>query len=101
MSGNHFMVNTNAVTNTVSDLETRINNINTNLSAMYSSVQRLNTMWKGQANQSFNEQFQMDYNVMKQMLKGLKDYKNSMEMAKKKYITCENSVQDLVRNIKV
>lgn len=101
MSSNYFTVNTNAVTNTTSDLEVRIDNISKNLSAMYSSVQRLNTMWKGQANQSFNEQFQADYMVMEQMLKGLKDYKNSMDAAKKKYITCENSVQDLVRNIKV
>jgi len=100
MSG-YFSVNTNAVANTASDLEIRIHNVSNNLTKMYSSVQRLNTMWKGQSNQAFNAQFQADYNIMQEMLKGLRDYKNTVEEAKKKYVTCENSVQDLIRNIRV
>lgn len=97
----YIEINTDILQSDISEIEKHLKVVQGKLGEMYSQVEVLNTLWKGQANAAFNTQFAQDYELMQSMLSNLEKYKNSLQEARTKYIKCENSVYSMVNALKI
>ncbi|MCR5526156.1 MAG: WXG100 family type VII secretion target [Lachnospiraceae bacterium] len=68
---------------------------------VFSDINSLNSMWTGNAHDTFMNQFNADSDTMKEMLKLLKQFGTDLENAKKEYTQCEQSVEEIISAIKV
>ena len=92
-------VNTDALNSDSNELLTEVNSILSLTSKMYDSVQELNSMWKGKANEAFREQFTKDYEKTKQFLESLRRFSQTLKDDSTAYVTCEANVSSYVGRI--
>jgi len=68
---------------------------------VFEEINSLNTMWTGNAHDTFMNQFNADANTMKEMLDVLKQFGTDLETAKKEYTQCEQSVEQIISAVKI
>ena len=92
-------VNTDALNSDSNELLTEVNSILSLTSKMYDSVQELNSMWKGKANEAFREQFTKDYAKTKKFLNELRKFSQTLSDDSTEYNSCEANVASYVSRI--
>lgn len=96
-----IVVNTNTLASDADNFENHIEAANARLESMKQNIDELNTMWKGQANEAFKQQFMIDYADMKEIINKCRKYKNLLSSAVTEYNKCDSQVNSLVNRIKI
>lgn len=99
--GKEIAVNTITLSSDIDTLTTTLGQVQSNLDKMYDAVKVLDSMWDGEANQTFNLQFQSDKDAMGDVCKNLKKVIDCMTYAKEQYNTCEGRVGEIVSSIRI
>jgi len=63
---------------------------------MFETMQELDSMWDGPANQAFQAQFTADHQTMEELCREVRSLISCMEFARKEYDQCESAVYDAV-----
>lgn len=69
--------------------------------AMMEGVNALSAMWEGEAKNAFSIQFKSDYETLEAMERVIEDLIGSLEYARDRYNSCENSVGSIINSIRV
>ncbi|BAL00625.1 hypothetical protein OBV_34260 [Oscillibacter valericigenes Sjm18-20] len=69
--------------------------------AMFTTIQELDTMWDGPANEIFRAQFLNDHTAMQELCGEVENLISCMEFAKKSYEQCEEEVYEKVLSLKL
>lgn len=96
-----IVVNTNTLASDADNFENHVESANARLESMKQNIDELGTMWTGQANDAFKQQFMIDYKNMKEMINKCKKYKGLLSTAVSDYNRCDNQVNSLVNNMRV
>lgn len=96
----NFEVNLTNLNSDINSARQNLSYIENNIKSMFDEIKELDTMWDGEANESFNVQFNSDYQMMLDVCKNIERIISSMEFAKQEYSKCENSVSSAVRAMK-
>lgn len=92
-------VNTNMLQYDVSSMKSEIESISGEIDKMYENIVRLGNMWKGSANNAFNQSFSKDYDEMKEFVNALNKDVLRIEDERKAYDSCENNVINLAQSV--
>lgn len=101
MSIEHIEIETGSLSADIQNMTDKINNLEQKINKMFDSMQELDHMWDGSANEAFRNQFNIDYQTMKELIKELRYLINCMEYAKKRYEECEDDVYSLISSIRL
>lgn len=99
MAINEIEVNTSLMSADTEKLRTTVAQIQTNLGGMFESVNELDQMWDGPANEAFNRQFRMDHDTCRDLCKILLNLIESIEHARNEYDKCEAAIHSLINSI--
>lgn len=99
MSNVNLKVDTAALNSDANELMTEINAVLSQTAKMYDSVQTLNNMWKGKANDAFRAQFTKDYENTKAFLEDLRGFAQTLSDDSSAYTACEANVVSCVGKI--
>ena len=94
-------VNTGSLGRTQSNVTNIASGLEKELAAMQSSVARMNSMWSGEANQSFNQAFMDDINFLKSICSQIRKLAGYEGDARREYDSCEQKVAQLIAEIRV
>ena len=94
-------INTSTLGTDIETLETTLGQLEIQVEAMFTSVSELDRMWDGPANDAFNQQFRLDYQICVAMCQTLKELIESLRYAKGEYEKCEQSIDGLIRSIQI
>lgn len=95
----NLKVDTDALSSDANELLAEINSVMSLTAKTYDSVQNLNHMWKGKANNAFHEQFTKDYEKTKQFLEELRAFSRTLSDDSTEYNACEANVASYVGRI--
>lgn len=101
MSINKIKIDTSKLQKDRNLMENHLNIILDNVKSMYEEVKVLDGMWDGEAKESFNVQFNSDYNAANQLIKEIRNFISKMDYAEKKYVECEGKVSEIINSIKI
>lgn len=93
-------VDTDVLKRDIDSINESLKYILSNADHLYDEVAQVNTMWKGRANYSFNIQFRNDHERLKEILKALNKYSESLTTAKEEYDSCEETVYETIKSIR-
>lgn len=96
----NFEVNLDNLNVDINNARHSLEYIKNNIKRMFDEIKELDAMWDGEANESFNIQFNSDYEMMLDVCKNIERNINSMEFAKQEYAKCENSISSAVQALK-
>ena len=99
--GKEIQVNTVTLNSDIETLTTTLSQIQKNLDKMYDAVKVLDSMWEGEANNMFNQQFASDREAMGDVCKNIQTVIDCMTYAKEQYNTCEGRVGEIVSSIRI
>ncbi len=94
-------VNTETLRSQVESLRTEIGQAESEMNQMYDAVQELDGMWDGPANEAFKTQFMNDKEFMEELCKTVREIIDSMDNARTEYESCENTVRQLIGDIRI
>lgn len=101
MATSQIEVNTSLLDKDKTSMETELNKIKTDMKAMFDSIKELDTMWEGTAKSEFTIQFNKDYETLTDICTAVADFIGCMKYASTEYVSCENSVNDLIKAIQI
>lgn len=78
--------------------EEEIEQLQEDLSSLYTSVEELNQTWEGPNHEEFVKNFENRYLDMTELDRSLKSYLKALKKAQKTYTDCESEVFRIVRN---
>ncbi len=85
----------------VRELEETLALVRNDMKSMFETVNELDTMWDGLANEAFNRQFAADRNLFEELCDAVNDIIDSMGNAKNAYRKCEAAVKEEIDKITV
>lgn len=100
-SMSNLEIETNRLSADIADLKRLVSRLKTTSEKMMGGINALSSMWEGEAKNAFTVQFQSDYKTILSMIDTLNKLIKSLENAKSKYNTCENTVGNIVHSIRV
>lgn len=71
------------------------------IKSIYGEVKELDAMWDGSANEAFKKQFNNDYTTINEILSEISKFIGKMDYARYKYESCEQSISEMIRKIRV
>lgn len=101
MAISYVEVDTEQLKRDTQELKERTNYAGAVLEDMVKDIEELNTMWSGEANQAFCNQFQNDVTMMEMVLEKMQMLAKCMEFAAAEYVKCETDVKVLVDSIRI
>lgn len=101
MASSYFKVNTAALQSDAGELDDLLKQVRSNLDNMYTSVNALDGMWDGPANDSFNAQFQSDHTSFSDICTVIEKLISDMQEAAKKYNNCENEIYSTISSLNI
>lgn len=101
MSFNEITVNTSTLASDITALKGALAHAREQMKKMFDSVNELDAMWDGPANDEFKRQFGVDYENAEAMCKTVDALIQSMEFAKEKYDRCDDEVAGIVAAITI
>ncbi|WP_455713938.1 WXG100 family type VII secretion target [Anaerosporobacter sp.] len=101
MATSQIEINTSLLDKDKTSMESELSKIKTDMKAMFDSIKELDTMWEGTAKSEFSIQFNKDYETLTEICTALNDFIGCMKYASTEYVSCENSVNDLIKAIKI
>lgn len=97
----YLEVNMSALEQDISDMKDCVAKIRNEMQKMFQSVNELDTMWEGVANEIFVKQFQQDERTLAEICTAVDKVVEQMEEANTDYRRCEDEVAQLVENIRI
>lgn len=97
----YIEVNMTALEQDTKELRETLALVKNDMGAMFGTVQELDGMWDGPANEAFNRQFEADRQVLEELCKSVDDILDSMENAQKEYRKCEAGVREEIDKIRI
>ena len=94
-------IDTNELDKDIEQLQTLLGELHAAEKNMIEQITQLNTMWTGQANIQFNQQFAIDCGKFENLRKAILEYKKKLGKAKVEYNKCDAKVYDTINIIKV
>ncbi|WP_167955886.1 hypothetical protein [Anaerosporobacter faecicola] len=101
MAANTIQISTRLLDKDRETMTTELTKITSDMKAMLDSIKELDTMWEGTAKSEFSKQFNKDHETLVDLCKVIAEFIGCMEYASEEYISCENSVNDLIQAIKI
>lgn len=101
MSNGYVEITTRALDRDINNMVESLSILKNELKGMYDGVSELDTMWKGNANQAFQSQFNQDCSTFMELLEVLDNYVESLKQASREYVNCENSVDEVIHSIRI
>lgn len=101
MAVNEIEMNTSTLAGDIETLEQAAAQLESQMKKMFQSIEELDTMWDGPANEVFNQQFQLDYQFCEEMCGVLRDLIGSLNHAREEYDKCEQNIDSLIRTIQI
>lgn len=101
MAINEIEVNTSTLSKDIEVLKSTLKQLDSQMKNAFRSVEELDRMWDGAANETFNQQFGRDYQSCQEMHKTLLELTQSMEHARQEYDKCEQNVDMTIRAINI
>lgn len=101
MAIDHIEIETSSLSSDIKSMTEKTNNVENQINEMFDSMAELDTMWDGSANEAFRNQFQIDYQTMKELIKEVRYLISCMEYAKKRYEECEDDTYALISSIRL
>lgn len=101
MTVNEIEINTSTLTGTIENLENATSKLEEQIKKMFQTIEELDQMWDGEANNAFNEQFSQDHKMCQQMCREIREMIDSFQHAREEYDKCESRVDELVRQLRV
>lgn len=101
MAVHEIAVNTSRLSQDVEEMEYALRRIENQMDSMFDSVNQLDTMWDGPANDAFYIQFAADYEQMRELCRILRELIECCRFAGTEYISCENAVNGIVNAIRI
>ena len=99
MANKEIEIETNTLSNDISELTNMVQVARKNIDSMVTDMQQLDAMWDGPANQVLMAQFANDAQYAEEICKMVEKLIECMEYARKQYDTCESEVGSLVSSI--
>lgn len=99
MAVNEIEMNTSTLAADIETLETTVSQLEGQMKKMFQSVGELDRMWDGPANATFNQQFNIDYQVCEEMCRVLWELIGSLKHARTEYDKCERNIDSMIRAI--
>lgn len=96
-----FEVDTNQLAAAVGSLQETLNEISDNQAKMYSVIESLEGMWKGEAHDTFAAQYENDNEMMAALIQDIDIVIENFGTARESYDTCEESAKDIARQIQI
>lgn len=96
-----FEVDTDQLSATVRSLQDVLNEISDQRVKMYSAIKELDSMWIGEAHDTFLIQYENDNEMMEKMIQDLNEVVGNFGTARENYDSCEESVKDMIRKIRI
>ena len=97
----YIEVNITALEQDTKELRETLKLVRDDMGAMFDTVQELDTMWDGPANEAFNRQFESDRQTLLELCKAVEDILGSMENAQGEYRKCEAGVREEIEKIRI
>lgn len=97
----YIEVNITALEQDTKELRETLKLVRDDMGAMFDTVQELDTMWDGPANEAFNKQFESDRQTLLALCKAVEDILGSMENAQGEYRKCEAGVREEIEKIRI
>lgn len=97
----YIEVNITALEQDTKELRETLKLVRGDMGAMFETVQELDTMWDGPANEAFNRQFELDRQVFEALCQSVEDILGSMENAQSEYRKCEAGVREEIDKIRI
>ena len=97
----YIEVNITALEQDTGELRETLKLVRDDMGAMFDTVQELDTMWDGPANEAFNKQFESDRQTLLALCKAVEDILGSMENAQGEYRKCEAGVREEIEKIRI
>ena len=94
-------IDTAQLAGTGSNIAGMVGRMRESVQRLYATVDELNTMWDGPANQAFNAQFAQDGAAMTEICKALEGYVQDLNNAKTEYDKCDSDVRSIIDAIRV
>lgn len=94
-------VDTTLLKSDVDSMQEELHGIRTELDLVYSSMQELDRMWEGAANESFMQQFGQDHEDMVKVCGIIQSMIDFMGEAKQEYESAEREVSMLVSAVRI
>ncbi len=101
MAVNEIEMNTTTLARDIESLEGLVSQLESQMKKMFQSVNELDQMWDGPANDAFNQQFQLDYQTCQAMCDTLKELIDSLWHAGEQYDKCEQNIDSMIRSIPI
>ncbi len=97
----YIEVNITALEQDIGELQETLKLVRGDMGAMFDTVQELDTMWDGPANEAFNRQFEADRQTLEALCEAVEDILGSMENAQGEYRKCEAGVREEIEKIRI
>lgn len=98
---NKIKVNTGSLNHTKTNVSNQIKQIRNQVTALYSDIALLDSMWEGEAHNAFHANFISDVRKLENLCKSLDGIVSYEDNAVKEYNSCEKKVADLIGGIRV
>lgn len=93
--------NTNTMGSDIQTLRSHLTQLRANLRELQYTMNAMNNMWKGPANQGMRQRFQNDYTTVTELCNFLDELIENLESARQAYENCEANVADTVASIQI
>lgn len=94
-------VDTRNLNTEMNSIKEELQSIRDNIESMFNAINKLDTMWDGEASEAFRLQFINDKAEIESFCNTVKEIIDNMGFAKSKYDSCESEISSLVKSTKV
>lgn len=99
--GKKIRINTGSLNSTKRDLQDKLTKIKNDMAQISEDMGALNSMWEGDAHQSFQERVNADIEYLTGVCDGIQNIINYESNAVTEYDKCEQQVSDLIAQIRI
>lgn len=101
MAVNKIRVNTSSLDQTRKEIQAKLNIIKKNIEQIADDMNMLNSMWTGEAHQTFQQKITEDLEFLLEACSSIQGIVSYEEKAVQEYNKCEQQVADLIAQIKI
>lgn len=101
MAANKIRINTNSLDKTRKELQAKLDKIRKDIDQINNDMGTLNSMWEGDAHQTFQQRVTEDLQFLSEACDGIQNIINYESNAVTEYNKCEQQVSDLVAQIRI
>ena len=94
-------VDTNTLQNDIKDMKDALDEVKERAERMFDGFDALGGMWEGAAHDAFIRQGKADRQKMQELWEVIERLIECMQYADKEYLSCENTVNSIIKTIQI